>query len=363
MPIKHKPVWMLAVLAALVGCGGGSSSSSGNGSSASTGAAAYSVSVNVSGLGSNKQVALTLNGGSALAVSSNGVVTFPGTLAANTSYTVAITSESTGSVCSLSNATGVVGSSNVSNVGLACATPGFGVYQGTLSNSSAGTNNVFYSVWLPGSNGSSAVFYGTEQVSATAVNLYTAQASLGSTAWQFSTMTDDAAGVLRSGQATVSASSASTYSATLTLPTDANVSPALPGTVLSTTGNALATSSVVSNGVWSGTWVEGGSHYASASFTVNGSVLTFTNGTCNGQPSSASTTSSLSTVNGVPDVFAVALYFSPSSNSVCEFASDTLTPLNGVAFVYTDAQTHVVHLQLMAVNASGLGLAFNGTLN
>jgi hypothetical protein len=357
MQSKLKRFLILAAAAALVGCGGGGSSSS-SGSSSSGSTSSYTVSVNVAGLGSGHQAVLSLNGSNALTITSNGVATFTSNLAANASYTVAITSQSSGTVCTLSNPSGTVASSNVSSVGLACATPGFGVYQGTLNNSAAGTSNVFYSVWLPGSSGTTASFYGVEQVSSTNANLYTAQATLGSAAWQLGTMTDDAAGVLRSGSASLGTPTTTTYSATLSLPTDSAVSPALPSTTLSASGTALTTASSVTNGTWTGTWVEGASHYATASFTVNGTGLTFTNGTCTSQPSGASKTSSLSAVSGVPDVFAVVLYFTPSSNSVCEFASDTLTPLNGVAFVYTSQG--VAHLQIMAVNANGLGLSFNG---
>ena len=69
--------------------------------------AANSLGANVTGLTAGSTVTLS-NAGMQIVVSTNGVSTFPGILAGNTSYAVAIGVQPTGQVCTLTNASGTI---------------------------------------------------------------------------------------------------------------------------------------------------------------------------------------------------------------------------------------------------------------
>ena len=110
--------------------GGPDGSSSGDGSSSSGGDAApsvFTIGGTVTGLAGT---GLTLtNGTQTLAVSANGAFTFPTALAAGTLYSVAVGTQPSAPTqkCTISNASGTVGSANVSNITVACVTSAFTV--------------------------------------------------------------------------------------------------------------------------------------------------------------------------------------------------------------------------------------------
>ena len=366
----------LLLSAVLVGCGGGSSQPNAPQNAANT----YLVSGSVSGLASGTQVTLGLYNQSLLvspltltgnAASSMGY-SFPIGLTSGSPYSVSITSTPSGVTCNLSNPSGLVGSSAVTNVNLNCYTPqlaispGFGVFRGPSPVN--GSGNAFYSVWLPGSSNSNALFYGIELLSANVANLYSAQATLaqGSGFWQFvGSMNNETASAPRSGAATLSVNSSTStaYAATVNLTTPSN----LPGLTLNLTGNKISTSTTSVNGTWTGTWLENANLgvYNNSTVTLTGattgastgSTIGFAFGSC-----SSLNASTLNPVAGLSDVFTVTLYFSAASGSNCGFASDTPinTPFNGVAFVYLDPLTSKPTLQLMAVNSAGRGVSFKG---
>ena len=82
----------------------------------------YSIGGTVSGLSGT--VGLENNGGDPLSISANGTFTFDAPLAQGASYSVTVTTEPSGQVCSVANGSGIVGSGNVTNVSVTCGTPG-----------------------------------------------------------------------------------------------------------------------------------------------------------------------------------------------------------------------------------------------
>jgi N-acetylneuraminic acid mutarotase len=110
----------------------------------------YNIAVTVTGLAAG---GLTLqdNGGSTLSISSNGTFNFNQPVASGSGYAVTVASEPLGQTCSVSNGTGTVQSSNVTNIGLVCVS---NLYQvsGTLSGLLAGR-----SIVLQDNGGSSTV--------------------------------------------------------------------------------------------------------------------------------------------------------------------------------------------------------------
>lgn len=81
----------------------------------------------VSGLSTGQSVTLRDNGSDTVVVSSNGGFTFPTALASGSAYSVSVGVQPTAETCSISNAAGTVGSTNVSNVAVACAASTEGV--------------------------------------------------------------------------------------------------------------------------------------------------------------------------------------------------------------------------------------------
>ncbi|MDQ2077817.1 choice-of-anchor tandem repeat GloVer-containing protein [Marinimicrobium sp. ABcell2] len=84
------------------------------------GASGYTVGGNVSGL--TGSVMLQNNGGDTLTVSANGNFAFSTPIAEGGSYEVSIFSQPSGQSCTLSQGSGSVGTSNVTNVSLVCST-------------------------------------------------------------------------------------------------------------------------------------------------------------------------------------------------------------------------------------------------
>ena len=83
-------------------------------------ASTYSVGGTVSGLSGT--VVLQDNGGDNLSVSANGGFTFATALAPGTGYSVTVKTNPSGQACTISNGSGTIGSANVTNVAVSCAT-------------------------------------------------------------------------------------------------------------------------------------------------------------------------------------------------------------------------------------------------
>jgi uncharacterized protein YkwD len=136
-PHLHAEVPSILLISALLtacGDGGSGSSSSGSGSS-SGGSGSYTVGGSVSGL--NGAASLSLNGGTAQSVSSDGSFVFSSSLASGDTYAVTVVTAPTGETCSVSNGSGTVGSANVTNVAITCAVPsGTSVPPNTYSSTS-----------------------------------------------------------------------------------------------------------------------------------------------------------------------------------------------------------------------------------
>jgi hypothetical protein len=80
----------------------------------------YTVGGTLSGLGTGKSVTLLNNGGNSLTLVANGAFAFSTALAGGASYAVTVGSHPTGQTCSVTGGSGTVGSSNVTNIGVAC---------------------------------------------------------------------------------------------------------------------------------------------------------------------------------------------------------------------------------------------------
>lgn len=78
----------------------------------------YSVGGSVTGLSGS--VVLQVNGGDDLAVSADGVFTFPATLSDNTTYAVTVATQPNGQSCSVANDSGMIAGADVTNVVVEC---------------------------------------------------------------------------------------------------------------------------------------------------------------------------------------------------------------------------------------------------
>ena len=116
---------------ALVGCGGGGGGGSSNTAPSST----YSITASVQGLNSGGLVLLV--NATQVPVSSGATsVTLASMLNSGTAYTVTVQSQPTGETCSVTNGSGTVSTSNVTNVGVNCPADTFTV-GGTISGLTA----------------------------------------------------------------------------------------------------------------------------------------------------------------------------------------------------------------------------------
>src|ERR1700675_1033977 len=113
----HFSVLVCVLLAALAACGGGNSA-----------APTYAIGGTVSGI-TGSGLALKLNGDAALAFSSNGAFTFRGKLAGGSPYAVTAATQPTNpsQTCTVSNASGNIGNSDVLNVSVVCTTNTYAV--------------------------------------------------------------------------------------------------------------------------------------------------------------------------------------------------------------------------------------------
>lgn len=131
MRSTRKHHWAAGVVAwiglcMLAACGGGgsggsnpSSSSSSNSSSSSSAAPTYTIGGTVSGLVGSGLV-LSNNGGNNLSITANGAFTFSTALAAGAAYAITIATHPGAQNCTVTNASGTVGSANISNVFVTC---------------------------------------------------------------------------------------------------------------------------------------------------------------------------------------------------------------------------------------------------
>lgn len=99
----------------LAACGG----SGGGGSSKPPGPGQYTIGGSLSGLAADATVALSLNGGAALALRQNGPFTFPTSLDAGASYAVTLAASPAGQTCSIDGGSGHA-SANVTSVQVRC---------------------------------------------------------------------------------------------------------------------------------------------------------------------------------------------------------------------------------------------------
>lgn len=100
----------------------------------------YTIGGTVSGLNPSTSVTLLDNGANSLTVSANGAFTFTTSIASGATYNVTVSTQPTGETCSVTNGSGTVGSANVTNVAVACATPKAYTIGGTVSGLSASTS-------------------------------------------------------------------------------------------------------------------------------------------------------------------------------------------------------------------------------
>ena len=101
-------------------------------------ATTYTIGGTVSGLNTGTSVTLLDNGGNALKVAANGAFTFTTRLASGAAYKVTVGTQPTGEVCTVTNGTGTVGTANVTNVAVSCATTY--TIGGTVSGLNTGTS-------------------------------------------------------------------------------------------------------------------------------------------------------------------------------------------------------------------------------
>lgn len=116
-------VGLVGLVLAACGGGGDSGNSSSSSSSSSSPAPTYTVGGTVSGLTASGMV-LQLNGAGNVTVAS-GATSFAmtTTLTSGQAYAVTISTQPAGLTCTLANASGTIGSANVTNVAITCTTP------------------------------------------------------------------------------------------------------------------------------------------------------------------------------------------------------------------------------------------------
>ena len=93
----------------------------------------FTIGGTLSGLGSGHSVTLLDNGSDSLALTANGTFTFATALPTGATYSVTVGTQPTGQTCTVTNGSGTVGTSNVTNVAVACTAPKTFSIGGTLS--------------------------------------------------------------------------------------------------------------------------------------------------------------------------------------------------------------------------------------
>lgn len=93
-----------------------------DGSSPAPGGSSYTVGGSVTGLPANTSVVLKNNNLDTVSVTADGSFAFPAALSYSSGYNVTVATQPAGANCTLSNGSGTVNSSNVTNVAVACTT-------------------------------------------------------------------------------------------------------------------------------------------------------------------------------------------------------------------------------------------------
>ncbi len=96
----------------------------------------YTLGGTVSGLGSGNHMVLQNNNGENLAISANGSFTFATAIADGTNYAVTVLPQPTGQTCTVTNGSGTITETNVTNVTVTCSTNSYkvgGMVSGLLS--------------------------------------------------------------------------------------------------------------------------------------------------------------------------------------------------------------------------------------
>jgi len=141
--------------------GGGSSSGSSSGGTSLGGNAAFAVGGTVSGLASGASVTLNDNGGDPVTVSVNGNFTFPTALAAGSSYDASVATQPNGETCTVSNASGRVGSGAVTSISVTCSPPNTStgrILQSAQYNGYPGANSTAWKVTLNNVQAGSTIY-------------------------------------------------------------------------------------------------------------------------------------------------------------------------------------------------------------
>jgi uncharacterized repeat protein (TIGR03803 family) len=129
---NYFPVWRILMLIALaatqLNCGGGGSSST----------PSFTVDGSVTGLTAGTSLVLQDNGVDSLTVSTNGAFAFPRSIQSGRAYTITVSVPATAQTCTVSNGSGTVTTSNVSNVGVSCVPTTYNI-GGTSSGLTAGS--------------------------------------------------------------------------------------------------------------------------------------------------------------------------------------------------------------------------------
>ena len=116
-------VVVLASVLALAACGGASQSNliHGSGNNASKRPDGYTLGGTVAGL-SGHGLTLELNGGSELPIEANGAFAFPSSLTSGTAYSINVRQQPAvrREICTVTNGSGVVGTTDISNVSVKC---------------------------------------------------------------------------------------------------------------------------------------------------------------------------------------------------------------------------------------------------
>jgi len=140
---RLRPMAALLVSSLLAACGGGGAD---GGAAGSTGAT-YSVSVTVTGLRSSYNgMTLRNNGGDDLRLYGDGSATFKTVLASGSTYAVTVSLQPTGpeQTCTVSNGSGTIGSSNITNVAIDCPYGTTYAVGGTVSGLAGGRIDLVY---------------------------------------------------------------------------------------------------------------------------------------------------------------------------------------------------------------------------
>lgn len=132
----------------------------------------HTVGGNLTGLALNETLDVSLNNASPVKLSANGVFTLTPAVAEGASYAVTITTQPTGQLCSITNGTGVMRTSDVTNVGISCLAATYSVAYSFGDNTSASeagnpqvgglvadsAGNLYGSTPYGGSSGAGAIF-------------------------------------------------------------------------------------------------------------------------------------------------------------------------------------------------------------